>query len=199
VPTLRPDSFPQTFDDTYSSEAPTSPGVGGTRHPSNTEQADAAGLLQRRRAPQVDPRASAALQRAIAQAKPRPIRLRGALAAPASGPTVIGLGGPEIGFTWMVTRVTAGPIDYSAGSFATGVFVILAITQTGVSTPDTAYEVVSTTAAWPAEGTWNKDQLQLQGGERLRLIITGLAAGVFATAGGQAYETAAGVTETYQI
>lgn len=189
MPDYPPDTFAAPFHDAVASQRLTPPGVGGHAiDPGNAAHA-VASRLARTRDPRIDPRRTAAVERRIAEASPRAIRLRGSGVATTGQVLSIGLGGPEIGFTWDVRRVNVGPLDYSAGSFPTGVFVVLTITDK-TNPADSGYEVVSTTSSYPSEGNWGTEQVQLQGGDKLRLLITGLTTGAIVTAGGMALEYA---------
>lgn len=193
--------FPAPARSSYSPARIDAPELGGERHAGAAEVAAAAGMLVQRPHPEIDQQRSAALRRYITEVAQRGVRLRGSKVATSGQTTLIGLGGPETGFTWSIRRINVGPLDYSAGSFPTGIVVIAAIATkiSSNSAPDSAYEVVSMTTTFPAEGTWGKDELQLQASDRLQLLITGLATGVTVTAGGFAQETAANLPERYQV
>lgn len=200
--TIPHDLFPQPTRTAAAHDGyATPPTVGGIRQPPWEQLA--AAMLPRKIRPgveHVNEQKTAALQRAISQSTPRPVRLHGQGIMPASGALYIGVSGPEAGFQWDVRRVNVGPLDYSTATlFPTGALIILAITEKGLIAPDSGYEVVSTTTSFPAEGTWGRDELQLQGSDKLRLIITGLTPGTQVTVGGQAYEVATGVEETYSL
>lgn len=189
MPDIAPDLFPEPFRDAVASQRLTPAGVGGHAIDPARGHAAVAARMARTRNPNVDPRQSAALARRVAEGSARPVRLRGSGTAVTGQTLSIGLGGPEYGFQWDVRRVNVGPLDYAAGSFPTGVFVVLTIAEK-TGTPDSGYEVVSSTSTYPSEGTWGADQVQLQGGDKLRLLITGLTTGAVVTAGGLAFESA---------
>lgn len=194
------DNLPGQVRNSYASNRPTPVELGGQTAYSERAAAD---LIAPSRTPTENYRLTQALQRLREQNYPRAVHLAGVGTATTATPLVIGLGGPKLGFTWNLRRVTVGPHDYAAGSFPAGVFVILvAVGQAapGSAYPsDTAREVISTTAMYPAEGTWGRGEVTLEGGEELRLIVTGLTTGVMVSAGGQAQETAAGQYETYAL
>lgn len=190
------DKFPAPYENSYSTdERPTPASMGGGQADSDLS---AALRLQRRPGNGFDERLSAGLRRRIEQSRDRLVPLRGTGTAVGGQPLVIGAGGPKQGYVWELKRFNVGPVDYSAGSFPTGVTVILVIAgqETG-AVADSAGQVVSMTTSYPAEGTWSREEANLLAGEYLRCIITGLSTGVVVTIGGQAVENAATAPETY--
>lgn len=192
MPDTAPDHFDAPIGEAVASDRPTAPGVGGIRGIRAEEIAAAFG---RRPAPAVDPRRTAAAQRLHTITTPRLIRLRGSAIATTGTPTVIYLDGPAAGWLWHIRRINVGPLDYSAGSFPTGIYVVSTIAgadEPGLP-PDSAGQVISSTAAYPAEGTWGMGEATLGAGDHLRVIVTGLTTGTTVTAGGQAWAIGADI------
>lgn len=158
-----------------------------------------AGLLAAGRTdPQVDPHETAVLRRLIAERTPELVRLSGSTTAPASGVGWINLGGPQPGTSWDVRRVNVGPGDYT-GTLGTGI-TVFAVLGAGTTPPVVnGMNVISMTAAWPAEATWSRDQLSLEPGDVLWVGVSGLSSGAAITAGGQALAIASAVQERYTL
>jgi hypothetical protein len=196
-----PDKFPNPLQSAVGGiERATAPGVGGIRTPSEHEMASVLG--QHRRSPDVDQRASAKLARQIDAAKPRLLRLEGSGVQVATNTLVISLGGPKPGFVWSIRRINVGPVGYDTGDYPTisAVIGIVAGQESGLGVVASASQVFSQTTAYPAEGTWGRDELVLAAGDYLQILVIGLTpTGSTSTAAASGEETHVGVTETYAI
>lgn len=194
-----PDKF-GPYKATDSSTRQTAPLVGG--HAGVHPETYARALGGPRRGDVVtDDALSAEIERRKAQARRRLIRFQHAVQAVGGQTTVLFAGGPHPGFTWDVRRLNVGPMDYSAGSFPTGILVIAIITvQEEPGAPiDDAGRVVSMTTAYPAEGTWGRGECSLVYGDHLRVLVTGLANGTWVTLGGQAEQVGVDTATSYGL
>ena len=200
-----PDKFgPPLQEQSSGSMRPTPEALGGVS--TIPDSAFGRVLGQHRRAPHVDAPASAALERHREEIRPRALRLEGSAVSATGVPLVIDLGGPKPGFVWTIRRINVGPVDYAAGNYPTVNTVIALVTsqETGINLADSAAQVVSQTTAYPAEGTWGREELVLQAGDYLRIVVVGLAlsnvtAGITVTASAAGQETAAAHREVYAI
>lgn len=197
-----PDHYGPRFSQIVGGARPsTPPAMGGTVVGQNHDRAAAAQLLQGRQAPDVDERASAAVQRWWAERFARKIILRGSGVGAGAGFVWVACGYPSDGYTWAVRRLNVGPVDHTTLPWATGVTTMAAV-ATGQQPPTgsaSADVIVSTTTAWPASATWGSGELTLESGDTLWVAVAGIAVGVPFTVGGEARETAAGVPEVYGL
>lgn len=199
------DLFPRPAweqDATADPRARTLPTVGGGPDPAGTARQQHLEVVTRMIRParhvQVeDPVASAAAERAQEQNRPRTVRLGGTATAP-GGATVVfpiqPIGQPELGFTWMLRRLHVGPADYSNPGAAwtpTHLIVVLGpLAMPNIAVPDSAERMVTSTTNTILEATWGRGEVTILPGDQLWVIITGLAAGAIASAGGQVEEIA---------
>jgi len=197
-----PDGFEAPHQSTTAgSERPTAPGVGGIRTIGDKEYAAILGGRHHGKSAVVDHQASAALERQIENARPRQLRQEKSGITVSNTTLILNMGGPKPGFKWTIRRINVGPVDYSAGNYPTVSFVIATIgpQSTGQGPVDSAAQVVSQTTAYPAEGTWGRDELEMNAGEYLRILVGGLSAGVTVTASAVGQEQGAVATEQYAI
>lgn len=198
------DRFASITEDSYATaEHPTPASMGGgIRRPNYAGVSRAISRAGTTAHDQQDQRLSAGYQRWREGFTPRQIRKYASASATTSTTTVLALGSPQRGFIWAVRRINVGPIDYTAGSFPTGIFVIATLaaqpTQPG-TVADSGGQVISTTTLYPAEGTWGRDELVVQADEHVRILVTGLTTGTIVTAALYAEETVAGGPEQYAI
>jgi hypothetical protein len=213
---LRPDQWPNPYHTSRNPDRAVPPELAGYRDdPSHAETIAAAGmgnLAGPSETTREDAARTAALQRAIERSRPRLVRLGDGAVAVAGVATVLDLDGPVSGDRRIVRRINVGPTDYagSVGSLPTGITTIAAIVpfnpelggtvgQGAGAIPDSALQVVSVTSAFPAEGTWGRDELTLLPGDFLAVIVVGLAAGYAVSAGGQAYDVARATATEYTL
>lgn len=193
-----PDTFDTPAHQEQWSARITPPAMGGA---TPITPALAGRMIRRRPAePGVDRAMSSAVDRIRQQSRRRIVRLN-AFAQAVGGQVTLLVpqpGGPTRGFQWDLRRLNVGPIDYSAGSFPSGIETIALIgPQEEPGLPaDSAAQVISATAAYPAEGTWSRGQVTLLPGDHIRVLVTGLANGVFVSLGGQCEEVAIDTTIT---
>jgi hypothetical protein len=146
--------------------------------------------------PIVDP-AAAAAERVRQNKLPKMIPLLAVpggtyLAAPVTGtPVVILVGGPDVGFTWSVRRLTVGPVDwgaYFAGTILTNVYTVCY--RRPIQGDRSSMAAMSWTNQWPAQATWGKDEFTVAAGDNLYVEVYGLTTGApVVSVGGQAEQT----------
>jgi hypothetical protein len=200
---ISPDFFPNPMQTSRTPQRETPPLLGGTAAPLDQDTQILEDLRQPRSA--TDDRATHALERLIEQTRAREIDVVAGDAANANGIAVVDMQGPAPGFLWVVRRINAGPVDYSAGATFSGVLTIgiksaqAAPGNVNGVPADSGGQVFSQTNLFPAEGTWGRGELVLLEGERLILVITGLANNFQVTAGAHVQQYAAAVGQTYGL
>ena len=137
-------------------------------------------------------RGAAAAERARQDRLTRTVPVIGSGVVPVSGPAVIDCGGPNQGYAWDLKRLMVGPVDLTVLPWASGVTTLLFLR--GQNAADTsASNALSTTQAWPAQGTWSRHEAHLEFGQRVVAVVLGLTAGTVVTVGGAAEQTATDV------
>lgn len=197
-----PDRFPAPAHSTVSSARPTAPLLGGSPGVHPEQYAAAVGLPRRPGSSiGVDERLSSELVRRAGQNRRRVVKLAYSAAAVSGQTTVLFGGGPKAGFQWDVRRLNVGPMDYTAGGFPTGIYVVAVIMsqEEPGAPPSDASRVVTSSAVYPNEATWGRGEVTLLPGEFLRVLITGLGTNVMAMLGGQVEEVAIDSITTYGL
>jgi hypothetical protein len=201
--TIHPDFFGNPNQDARTPQRETPPELGGVSAPIDTDTPLLTDLRRPRSA--TDDRATHALERMLEQSRARELDVVASANASAAGVAVLDLQGPAPGFLWVVRRINAGPLDYSAGATFTGITTIgiksaQAAPGTASGVPaDSGGQVFSQTNLFPAEGTWGRGELVLLEGERLLLIVIGLTANFLVTSGAHIQQYAAAVGQTYGL
>ena len=190
----KPDYFPAEFDDFQASRRATPNSMGGAR-----PILPAAPVGPPRRRP-IDP-AQARDDRRYQQQLTRVVQLRASGTVPASGPLVIDIDGPQIGYAWDLKQFIVGPADMTVLPYATGVTTILFIRSQSSSragaADNSANQAQTWTAVWPAQGFFGPHECPLVQGDQAQVVIVGLPANTLVTVGATAEETAADVRELW--
>ncbi|HSN12146.1 MAG TPA: hypothetical protein VLS51_08570 [Propionibacteriaceae bacterium] len=185
--TQAPDRFPTPYRTTYGTdERPTPPGMGGAapRFAPSRVPIGGGGPTDR---------GQAAAMRAAQDRLTRAVPIQASGTVPASGPLVLDAGGPDAGYVWDLKRLMVGPVDYTALPYATGVTVLAFLRGQGDTHGNSATHMLSWTKAWPAQGTWGRHEAHLEHGDRVQVVVLGLAAGTVVTVGGSVEQTASDV------
>jgi len=185
----KPDYFPAPFQDQQQHDRRTPESMGGSRGVYPPPAVAAPGRLP------IDPRAAQAARRA-AEALTRALPITGSAIVPASGPTVIDMGGPEVGFVWDLKSIILGPEDMTVLPYATGITTVLysrAQSAAADTTPTNAVWLWNGTIAgtFPACATFGRHEAHAESGENFQLVVIGATAGTLLIAGGTVEQTGA--------
>jgi hypothetical protein len=122
------------------------------------------------------------------------VPLGAANTATSGTPFVLDLGGPPQSFIWEVKQIQVGPPDYT-GTIPSGVTTYAFAGKQGDYSAGAA---VSWTAQYPAQAFFSAHEAWVMDGERLSVVVTGLATGQPVVASALVIQSALDMVEPLQ-